>query len=59
MRQPEAAFRAFLAGLLDNPMQQGQPFCGLVLHLCKTHGLTMTCGVLDVHGTMMHEHPKK
>ena len=43
---PDRAFREFLAGLIDNPMQRGQPFAALVLQLCKTHGLTMTCSVL-------------
>ena len=45
MSTPDAAFRAFLAGLLDNPMQRGQPFSALVLHLCKTHGLTRTYAI--------------
>ena len=44
---PQAEFRAFLAGLIDNPMQAGQPFSVLAEHIAKTLGLTMTCAVLE------------
>ena len=42
-----AAFRAFLADIIGNPMRPAQPCRVVLLHLCKKLGLTMSCAVLE------------